>query len=95
MSELQSNAQAVPNLLEPITRELGGTELGTALWNFVQQLDAPLSLRDRGMQKDQVDQVVESALLAPDWNPHVVTTAGRQTLLHNNTKRALINSFKE
>lgn len=77
------NAQAVPDLLTPVTDLLGGSSSGMALWEFAKSLGAPLALRDLGLRAEDLDRVVEIATQNPYWNPREITAKGIRTLLEN------------
>ncbi|MCP4821789.1 MAG: maleylacetate reductase, partial [Shimia sp.] len=59
------NAQAVPDLLTPVTDLLDGSSPGMALWEFAKSLGAPLALRDLGLRAEDLDRVVEIATQNP------------------------------
>lgn len=62
------NASAVPDLLAPVVETFGGPA-GPALYDFATSLNAPLALRDLGMQRDDLAKVAEISTRNPYWNP--------------------------
>lgn len=78
------NAVAVPDLLAPVSKVLGGTgDPGHALWHFARSLDAPLALKDLGLREADLDRAADLALAKPYWNPRPVTRDGIRALLQN------------
>lgn len=75
------NAEAVPDLLVPISDLLGGRAPGHALWNFAERMGAPLALDTLGFSQDRIDKAVGIALAKPYWNPRTVTAEGLTALL--------------
>lgn len=74
------NAQAVPNLLAPITDTFGGPP-GAALWDFAKAAGAPLSLADFGMTEADLDRAADIAMKNAYWNPRPCTRDDIRTLL--------------
>ncbi|MBO9448317.1 maleylacetate reductase [Ruegeria sp. R14_0] len=77
------NAQDVPELLAPISKVLGGTNPGQALWSFAEQMGAPMALKDLGLAEADLDRATEIALKNPYWNPRPITADGLRVLLQN------------
>lgn len=70
------NAQAVPDLLAPVTRLFADylpdgqpANAGVALYGFAQAMGAPLALRDLGLGQQDLARAVDIALTKPYWNP--------------------------
>ncbi len=80
---IQFNAEAVPELLVPISDLLGSQAPGIGLWEFAKSLNAPLALRDLGLTEDDLDRATEIALSKPYWNPREITADGIRVLLQN------------
>lgn len=77
------NAGAVPELLTPVSDILGGSEPGSALWDFAKRMGAPLALKDLGLSEADLDRATEIALKNPYWNPQPVTADGLRALLQD------------
>lgn len=77
------NAQAVPELLAPISDILAGDTPGQALWDFAGSLGAPMALRDLGLKESDLDRATEIAMSKPYWNPREITADGVRALLQN------------
>ena len=75
------NAEAVPELLAPISGLLGGASPGQALWDFAQSLNAPMSLKALGVTEEDLDRATALALSKPYWNPREITEEGIRRLL--------------
>ncbi len=77
------NAQAVPDLLTPVSKIFDGDAPGLALWDFAKSLGAPMALRDLGVAESDLDRATEIALSKPYWNPREITAPGIRALLQN------------
>lgn len=77
------NAAAVPELLAPMARLLGGAAPGPAIWDFGVAIGAPVALRDLGLEERQIGRAVELSMEKPYWNPREVTPEGLRSLLRN------------
>ncbi|WP_299550585.1 maleylacetate reductase [uncultured Tateyamaria sp.] len=75
------NAQAVPDLLKPITDIFGGAAPGPALHAFATQMNAPLALRDLGVTEQNLDRAADLATQKPYPNPAPITRDGIRQLL--------------
>ena len=75
------NAQAVPELLAPITEIYGGENAGLALHDFATRMGAPLALRDLGMKESDLDRAADLAVENPYWNPRPIERDALRTLL--------------
>ena len=77
------NAQAVPELLAPVSELLDDSAPGKALWKFAKDMGAPMALKDLGVSESDLDRATEIALSKPYWNPREITADGIRTLLQN------------
>lgn len=77
------NAEAVPELLAPISDVLDGSPPGSALWNFAKDMGAPTALKQLGVKEIDLDRVTEVALSKPYWNPREITADGIRALLQD------------
>ncbi|WP_299210754.1 maleylacetate reductase [uncultured Tateyamaria sp.] len=75
------NAQAVPDLLTPITDIFDGTAPGPALHAFATKMNAPLALQDLGVTQDNLDHAADLATQKPYPNPAPITRDGIRQLL--------------
>ncbi|MDQ6433285.1 maleylacetate reductase [Mesorhizobium sp. LHD-90] len=76
------NAAAVPDLLVPVTKTLGGTP-GVALFDFAASLDAPAKLKDFGLSEGDLDRAAEIAAKNPYWNPRPFDRESIRALLQD------------
>lgn len=77
------NAQAVPELLAPVSELLDDSLPGQAIWKFAKDMGAPMALKDLGVTESDLDRATEIALAKPYWNPREITADGIRTLLQN------------
>ena len=75
------NSRAAALALQPICDLLGGTNAGTALFQFATCLQAPLALRDLGLREADLDRAADLAITKPYPNPQPVTRADVRALL--------------
>jgi maleylacetate reductase len=75
------NAEAVPDLLKPVTDLLGGHWPGQALYDLAKRIHAPTSLRELGLPHEALGRAADVAMEQPYWNPRPVTRDGLRTLL--------------
>lgn len=75
------NARAAATELQPICDLLGGANAGAALHKFAQRMNAPLALRDFGLQESDLDRAAELATTKPYPNPQPVTRDDIRALL--------------
>ena len=75
------NETAVPDLLAPVAEIFGGSTAGGALHAFATRSGAPLSLRDLGLARDDLDRAADMATTNPYWNPAPVMRDGIRHLL--------------
>lgn len=76
------NERAARAELEPVAGILGATSAGAALYGFAKGIGAPLALRDLGLQKPELDRIIELATKNPYPNPRPVTAEGLAELLN-------------
>ncbi|MGF1476821.1 MAG: maleylacetate reductase [Geminicoccaceae bacterium] len=74
-------ARGVPQRLEPLCRIFGGSNAGTALHDFARSVDAPLALRDLGLDEGNLDRAADLAVENPYWNPEPIQRDAIRTLL--------------
>jgi maleylacetate reductase len=67
------NARGAGRELEPLSRIFGGDRPGQGLYEFASRLGAPLSLREIGMRREDLDRAADLAAGKPYWNPQPVT----------------------
>lgn len=75
------NARAAAKELEVFSKVLGGTTAGLALYDFAQNLGAPLALRDLGLSEDDLDRAADLATQKPYPNPQPITRSEIRLLL--------------
>ncbi|MDE1132391.1 MAG: maleylacetate reductase [Ascidiaceihabitans sp.] len=75
------NAHAASAELQPICNLLGGENAGLALHGFAQKMNAPLALRDLGLQESDLDRAADIATTKPYPNPQPVTRDDIRALL--------------
>ena len=75
------NARAAADDLRPICDLLGGTNAGTALYDFANKMNAPTALRDLGLKEADLDRAADLATTKPYPNPQPVTREEIRTLL--------------
>lgn len=71
------NAQAVPDLLQPLTDLLGGE----SLHDFARRMGAPMALWDLGLRESDLDRAAQIATENPYWNPRPVDYGPIRALL--------------
>jgi alcohol dehydrogenase class IV len=74
------NAPAAAKALEPAAALFGG-DLGGGLYDLAMDLDAPLALKDLGLDRGMLDHVADLAVKNPYSNPRDVTRDGVMGLL--------------
>lgn len=75
------NARSAAAELTPICDLLGGDNAGRALHGFAQKMNAPLALKDLGLNESDLDRAADLATTKPYPNPHPVTRADIRALL--------------
>ncbi|WP_299611177.1 maleylacetate reductase [uncultured Tateyamaria sp.] len=78
---IHHNAQAVPDLLKPVTDIFSGTAPGPSLHAFATKMNAPLALQDLGVTEAQLDHAADLATQKPYPNPAPITRDGIRHLL--------------
>jgi maleylacetate reductase len=74
--------QAMPDALAPAA-PVFGPRVGQGMYDFAQQLGAPRSLRQLGVDENDLDRVTEVATSSPYWSPRPIEPADiRQLLQH-------------
>ncbi|MCK3777212.1 maleylacetate reductase [Ensifer sesbaniae] len=76
------NAAALPDLLGPVARMLGGS-VGGGLWDFAKSLGAPLALKDLGLSEADLDRAATIATENPYWNPRPIDRQSIRALLQD------------
>ena len=74
------NAQAAAEMLAPAA-ELFAGDLGGGLYDFAQNLQAPLALKELGLAEADLDKVADLAVQNPYWNPRPVERQALRELL--------------
>ncbi len=74
------NAQAAAEMLAPAA-ELFAGDLGGGLYDFAQDLQAPLALKELGLAEADLDKVADLAVQNPYWNPRPVERQALRELL--------------
>jgi maleylacetate reductase len=75
-------AEAAASQLAP-GRDLFGTPLGAALYDFTTAIGAPHRLADLGVAEDDLDAVADLALTAPYWTPRPLDRLSIRALLQH------------
>jgi maleylacetate reductase len=75
------NGAVAGELLAPVGAALGGGPPGAALHRLAKRIGAPLSLRELGLARDDVDRAAEIATDAPYQNPRPVEREAIRRLL--------------
>ncbi|WP_299417353.1 maleylacetate reductase [uncultured Sulfitobacter sp.] len=75
------NARAASAELQPVCDLLGGDNAGLALHGFAKQMNAPLALRDLGLDERDLDRAADLATTKPYPNPRPVTREDIRALL--------------
>lgn len=75
------NEVAVPELLAPLAEILNSKSPSQGLWEFANQMGAPLALSDLGVKEGDIEKVVSIASKNPYWNPREITEQGLRVLL--------------
>jgi maleylacetate reductase len=76
------NAEAVPELLAPVT-ELFGSSPGGGLYDFAASIGAPQRLKDLGLNEADLDRAAEMATKSPYWNPRPIDRPSMRKLLQD------------
>ncbi len=75
------NYAAAPQAMMRIERAMGNSNAATGIFDLMMQLDAPLSLKEIGMQHDDLDRAASLVMEAPYYNPRSTTREGILRLL--------------
>jgi alcohol dehydrogenase class IV len=67
------NASAVSPAMARVAGALAATNAAQALYDLARRLGAPLSLRELGMKREDLDIAAELACASPYWNPRPFT----------------------
>lgn len=76
------NAEAVPELMAPVTELFGGTP-GQGLYDFARSIGSPMALRDLGLTEADLDRAAEIATRNPYSNPRPIDRGSIRSLLQN------------
>ncbi|WP_018701087.1 maleylacetate reductase [Amorphus coralli] len=76
------NAEAVPELLQPVADIFGGTP-GTGLFDFAGHVGASRALKDLGLSEADLDRAAELSTQNAYWNPRPIEHAGIRALLQD------------
>lgn len=78
---LAYNAGVAPEAMSRIAAAIGAPEAATGMFDLARELGAPTALRDIGMPRDGLPQVLALALSHPYWNPRPLEADGLEKLL--------------
>ena len=79
---LAYNAAAAPDAVAALARALGTTaDPARQLWDLAGKLGAPQSLRELGMDQNDIPRIADAAVASPYANPQPVTRDGVTRLL--------------
>ncbi|PRY86036.1 maleylacetate reductase [Donghicola tyrosinivorans] len=74
------NAGAAAEAMKPLADLFGG-DIGAGLWQFAKDLGAPMTLKDLGLAKADLDRAADLAVKNPYWNPRPVERDAIRALL--------------
>jgi len=77
------NASAVPDVMRRIAEALGVNDAPSGVYDLIESVHGPLSLRELGMKAEDLDKAVELATAKPYPNPRELTASGIAELLDN------------
>lgn len=77
------NAVAVPELLAPVAKALGGEKPGQALYDLARRIGAPVALQSLGLPAEALDAAAALATENPYWNPRPFDKAQIRALLED------------
>jgi maleylacetate reductase len=81
---LAYNDAAAPEAMSRIKRAMNTKlDAASAIFGLMQKLDAPISLEEIGMKRDDLARAASLVMEAPYYNPRPVTYDGVRTLLDN------------
>ena len=75
------NAVAAPEALDRVARAIGAETAGAGLFDMIESLGAPRSLKAIGMSESDLDKATEIAIAAPYWNPRPIDRSAIRALL--------------
>lgn len=75
------NQSTAAKELAPLADLFGAQDPARALWEFAKSLDAPMALKDLGVQNADLERIADLATQNPYWNPREITTDGIRALL--------------
>ena len=76
------NSKSVPDLLAPIG-DLFGKSPGAGLFGFAENLGSPMSLKELGLSKHDLDRAAEIAAANPYWNPRQIEQTSLRAMLQD------------
>jgi maleylacetate reductase len=76
------NSKSVPDLLAPIG-DVFGKSPGAGLFSFAKNLGSPMSLKELGFNKCELDRAAEIAAANPYWNPRPIDQSGLRAILQD------------
>lgn len=77
------NAQAVGNLLDPVTAALGGERPGAALFDLARRSGAPVALRELGFREQDIGRAADLVMKNPYGNPRPLEREAIQALIRD------------
>jgi maleylacetate reductase len=77
------NASAAPDVMRRIAEALGVNDAPTGVFDLIESVNGPTSLRELGMKAGDLGKAVELATAKPYPNPRELTTSGIAELLDN------------
>jgi alcohol dehydrogenase class IV len=78
---LAFNLKAAPEAAERLVQALEAGHPAEVLFDLAQSLGAPVALKDIGMPRDGIDQVIRAALQGQGWNPRPIDEKSLRGLL--------------
>lgn len=78
---LRYNEEAAPDAMQVVARALGARNAAQGCFDLARDNGAPVSLRDIGMHRADLDKAVAIALEKPYWNPRPIKAAPLRELL--------------
>ena len=69
--------------MERVAQALGGDDASGALYDLIERIGAPNSLKEIGMKAEDLDKAAEIATTNPYYNPRPVTKDGIRALLED------------
>jgi maleylacetate reductase len=78
---VEFNYPAAPEAMERVARALGAADAAAGLYDLAASLGAPTTLKDIGMQRDDIPRAAELVAEASGHNPRPAGAAEIQTIL--------------